>query len=192
MKISIIGAGRVGLCLGASLAKSGFPVLLTDKDSLRGDCLKKGELPFYEPGLEDLLGKYKSSLKWTEDREEIISSDMIFFTLSTPVKKNGDFDLSEVFKWCEWIVSKTRQEKYLIIKSTFPLGTNEKIHLLTEKQKVPLHVLTCPEFLRQGEALRNISFPDRLVIGARDLKSGEKSGGILQIFFQRTCFSHHS
>ena len=154
--------------------------------------MKKGKLPFYEPGLEDLLRKYTNSLKWTEDREEIISADMIFFTLSTPVKDNGDFDLSEVFNWCEWILSKTKEEKYLIIKSTFPPGTNEKIHLLAEKHKAPLHVLTCPEFLRQGEALHDISSPDRIVIGARDLKAAKKVEEFYKLFSKGFCCSHHS
>lgn len=174
MKISIIGSGRIGLSLGSVLAQSGYKVFMTDKDLAKKKSVTGETLFFYEPELQDCIKKNQNSLEWTRYIEKIISSDLIFFCLNVPLNKAGDSDLTEVLDWTQLISENTKKEKLLIIKSTFPVGTNKKMQAIAKEKAVPLFVITCPEFLRQGQALKDISFPERLVIGSRDLKTGKK------------------
>ena len=182
MNISIIGAGRIGLVLGASLADKGYLVLLTDRDSQKLKSLSQGHIPFFEPGLKNLLKKNRSRLKWTEDSREIISSKMIFLTLSLPVKSNGDFDLSGVKDWTHRIIHQTQREKFLILKSTLPPGTNRILQTLAEKADVPLQVITCPEFLRQGQALHDIQNPYRTIIAGPSPPINKKVAKLYRTF----------
>ena len=174
MKISIIGSGRVGLSFGALLAKSGFQVLMTDKDPTKKQSVTAEALAFYEPDLQDCIKHNQANLEWTRYTEKILSSDFIFFCLSAPFNKKGVMDLKEVLNWAELIAENTKKEKYLIIKSTFPIGTNTDIQKIALEKKAPLFVITCPEFLRQGQALKDLSSPERLVIGSREIKAGKK------------------
>ena len=184
MKIAIIGSGRIGLSLGASLAKSGISVLMTDKDSSKKLSVKAGSLSFYEPGLKNCLLQNQDRLLWTRYTEKILSADMIFFCLSAAYDKKGFTDLTDTFHWARLIVEHTKTEKYLIIKSTFPLGSNRKITEMVLEKGAPLHVITCPEFLRQGQALKDLSAPERLVIGARNRNAGEKIEELYKRFSQ--------
>ena len=165
MKVSIIGAGKVGLPLGVAVAGAGHFVCFTDRDFKKLKESLRGNIPFYEPGLKKALQKNPSRLKWTKDLREVTDSKFIFLTLSLPVKANGDFDLSGVMDWTKKIIQSAKKEKILILKSTLPVGTNTAIRSLIEKSRAPVHVVTCPEFLRQGHALKDISAPDRIVIG---------------------------
>ena len=174
MHISIIGSGRVGLSLGVLLAKAGFKVFMTDKDIKKQQAVCGEKLPFYEPHLKDCIRENQNNLEWTRYTEKILSSDFIFFCLSTPLNKNAEPDLTEVLHWVKLIVENTKKEKFLIIKSTFSIGTNKKIQDIALEKKAPLFVITCPEFLRQGQALKDIASPERLVIGTRDRKAGQK------------------
>ncbi|MCY4512723.1 MAG: nucleotide sugar dehydrogenase [Bdellovibrionales bacterium] len=174
MNISIIGAGRIGLILGACLAERGHSVLFTDRDFKKLKDISLGRVPFYEPGLKALFRKNKSRLKWVEEPQDIIASEIIFLTLSLPVKINGDFDMSGVKSWIRQIIRYTEKEKLLILKSTFPLGTNRVLQSLADKAKAPLHIVTCPEFLRQGQALSDIQNPDRIVIAGPSQKVNKK------------------
>ena len=174
MTISIIGSGRVGLSLGAVLAEAGFQVFMTDKNLLRKQAVKALRLPFFEPELQMVLQKNQARLEWTRYIQKILSADFIFFCLSYPLNKKGYPDLSSVFEWVRLITRETNKKKYLVLKSTFPVGTNKKIQKLVLEEKAPLFVITCPEFLSQGRALKDVTYPERLVIGAEDLKAGEK------------------
>lgn len=174
MQVAVIGSGRVGLSLGALLAQSGFQVLMTDKDPSKKYSVTGVDLPFYEPDLKACLIKNQDRLLWTRYTEKILSADSIFLCLSTPCHKNGSLDLTEVFHWAELLIEHTKTEKYFIIKSTFPIGSNQKIHQMALGKKAPLHVISCPEFLSQGQALKSLSSPERLVIGSRNKKAGEK------------------
>ena len=184
MNISIIGSGRVGLSLGAVLARSGFQVFMTDKDPLKKQAVQALNLPFFEPKLKEVLKNNQSCIEWTRYTEKIVSSDFIFFCLSLPVGRKGWPDLNPVFEWVRLIAKEANREKYLILKSTFPLGTNKKIQEIVSEQKTPLYIITCPEFLRQGQALKDLSYPERLVIGTEELKSGKKLEGIYKKFSQ--------
>ena len=170
MKISIIGSGRVGLSLGAILADSGFSVLMTDKADKKQEVL--GQLSFYETQLSKYLEKNQNHLEWTRWTEKIISSELIFFCLGFPVKKKGDLDLTELFNWMRHIAASAKEEKILVIKSTVPVGTNRKIQEIIGDKKIA--VISCPEFLREGQAVNDLLKPQRIVIGARDKESAKK------------------
>ncbi len=177
MKISIIGAGRVGLPLGGLLAESGCKVFITDKNPKRKQAVKGQDLT-YSAELKDLIKQNQANMFWTESKRDILSNDFIFFCLNTPVKKSGELDLHEVFCWVKMAVqqatlSKRQKEQFLIIKSTLPLGTNRKLQDKL-KDKKTLNIITCPEFLRQGQALSDLKNPERLVIGARTRATGQK------------------
>lgn len=184
MNISIIGAGRVGLILAVCLAEKGHTLLFSDRDFEKLKDLSLGKAPFYEPGLKTLLKKNKSRLRWMEKPEDIISSDVIFLTLNPPVKTNGDFDVSGVEDWTRRIIPYTQKEKLLILKSTLPLGTNRALQALVDKTKAPLHIVTCPEFLRQGQALHDIQNPDRIVIAGPSLRVNRKVARLYKSFSQ--------
>lgn len=172
------------MSFGAVLAQSGFEVFLTDKDPEKKQSVANGILPFYEPGLEDCIKKHHDRLLWTRYTEKIFSSDFIFFCLSIPVKQSDDLDLTEVLKWGELIAENVTTEKSLIIKSTFPLGTNRKMQDLVAGAKAGISVITCPEFLQQGWALRDLTSPERLVIGSREIEAGKKLEELYKKFSQ--------
>ncbi|MCZ0932452.1 MAG: nucleotide sugar dehydrogenase [Oligoflexia bacterium] len=170
MNISIIGSGRVGVSLGAVLADSGFSVLMTDKEDKKQEVF--GRLSFYETHLSKYLEESQSHLEWTRWTEKIVSSELIFFCLGFPVKKNGDLDLTELFNWARYIVENTKESKILVIKSTVPVGTNRQIQNIIGDKKIA--VISCPEFLREGQAIGDLIQPQRIVIGARDKEAGKK------------------
>ena len=182
MNISIIGAGRIGLILGVCLAEKGHSILFLDRNVEKLKDLSLGKLPFYEPGLKALLRKNKSRLKWIKDPKDVISSEVIFLTLNLPVKTSGDFDVSGVRDWVCRIIRYTKKEKLLILKSTFPLGTNSALQALAHKAKAPLHIVTCPEFLRQGQALHDIQNPDCIVIAGPSLKINKRVARLYRSF----------
>ena len=174
MKVSIIGSGRVGLSFGVTLAKSGISAFMTDKNLKKKQAVLGESLAFYEPHLQQAIKENQVHLEWTRYTEKIFSAKFIFFCFSAPCNQEGEMDLREVFNWAKLIIENTKQEQFLIIKSTFPVGTNNKIQKMISENKKPLSVISCPEFLRQGQALKDISSPERLVIGVRDKKVGKK------------------
>ncbi len=182
MKVSIIGSGRIGLSLGVVLAKSGCEVLMTDKDPSKKKSVTGESLSFYEPNLQNDIKESQNNLEWTSYTEKIISSDLIFLCLSAPLNKSGDLNLTEILEWAKLIAENTKKEKLLIIKSTLPIGTNQKIHSIAKERKAPLSVITCPEFLRQGQALKDMYSPERIVIGSRDLHIGKKLEALYKKF----------
>ena len=182
MTVSIIGSGRVGLCLGVVIAKSGHSVLLTDKKPQKKQLIE-GNIPFYEPQLNSYVQSNKSRLKWTRQVDLILSSDWIFFCLSFPVDKKGAVDLTELLEWIKLIPeSETNAEnKTLIIKSTCPLGTYQKIENIIQGKKIS--AVICPEFLREGQAIQDLMQPDRVVIGSKNKTVGKK----LEDFYKTFC-----
>ena len=170
MQISIIGSGRVGLSLGAVLADSGYSVLMTDKQDKKQDVL--GNLSFYETKLKESIEKNQNRLEWTRMTEKLLSSELIFFCLGFPVQDKGHLDLTELFDWARHISENPKQSKILVIKSTVPVGTTQKMQQIFGEKKIA--VISCPEFLREGQALKNLLNPERVVIGSRDFKAGQK------------------
>ena len=199
MTVSIIGSGRVGLCLGVLIAKAGHSVLLTDKDPSKKEILE-GKFFFYEPQLESCFHSSKNCLKWTRQVDLILSSQYIFFCLSFPSDKKGNSDLTELLEWVKLLsedktapqqnkislknkanTKNTEKSKTLVIKSTCPIGAYQKIKELVEGRNIS--VIVCPEFLREGQALQDLSEPERIVIGSKNKEAGRE----LEKFYKTFC-----
>ncbi len=179
MKLCMIGTGYVGLVSGVCFSDLGNDVICVDKDKNKIDLLKKGKIPIYEPGLSELAIKnYKNKrLSFSSDlKTSVKNSDIIFICVGTPTKKNGSSaDLSQIFNVTKELSSSINKFKIIITKSTVPVTTGDEIEKIISKKnsKNKFSVVSNPEFLREGEAIRDFSFPDRIVIGANDNKSNK-------------------
>ena len=177
MKLCIIGTGYVGLVSGACFSDLGNNVICVDKDKKKINNLKKGLIPIFEPGLEELVAKnYKNKrLNFTTNLDNAVKkSDIIFICVGTPSKKNSkQADLSQIFSVAKEISKSINKFKIIITKSTVPVTTGDDIEK-TILKKVPSNkfsVVSNPEFLREGEAIRDFIYPDRVVVGSNDKKS---------------------
>ena len=179
MKLCMIGTGYVGLVSGVCFSDLGHDVICVDKDLKKIENLKNGIIPIYEPGLEELVLKnYKNNrLKFSTNLKESISkSDIIFICVGTPTKKNGNAaDLTQIFKVANDISSSIFKFKIIITKSTVPVTTGDEIEkiILKKKSKKLFTVVSNPEFLREGEAIRDFIYPDRVVIGTNNKKANK-------------------
>jgi UDPglucose 6-dehydrogenase len=177
MKLCMIGTGYVGLVSGACFSDLGNDVICVDKDQDKINNLQKGIIPIYEPGLEELVLKnYKNKkLKFSTDLENSIKkSDIVFICVGTPTKKNSiGADLSQIYSVSKEISKSINKFKIIITKSTVPVTTGDEIEkiLLKKVSKNKFSVVSNPEFLREGEAIRDFIYPDRVVVGANDKKS---------------------
>ena len=177
MKLCMIGTGYVGLVSGVCFSDLGNDVICVDKDIDKIKQLKKGNIPIYEPGLAELVIKnYKNKrLNFSTDlKKSIKDSDIIFICVGTPTKKNSSSaDLSQVYSVSKEISSSINKFKIIITKSTVPVTTGDEIEKIISKKnnKKKFSVVSNPEFLREGEAIRDFIFPDRIVIGSNDKKS---------------------
>ena len=174
----MIGTGYVGLVSGVCFADLGNNVICVDKDLKKIDLLSRGKIPIYEPGLTELVNKnYKNKrLKFSSDlKKSIKNSDIIFICVGTPTKKGGSSaDLSQIFQVAKEISLSINKFKIIVTKSTVPVTTGdeiEKILLKKKSNKNKFSVVSNPEFLREGEAIRDFIFPDRIVVGSNDKKS---------------------
>ena len=176
MKLAVIGTGYVGLVTGACFSNLGNEVVCIDKDKKRIETLERGEVPFYEPGLPELVSRnFKAGrLKFSQNIEKAIpNSDIIFIAVGTPQGKNGQADISAVIDVAKKIALclKTKNEKFKVIvnKSTVPVGMGDivtKILIENSVLKDNFAVVSNPEFLREGSAISDFMNPDRIVIGA--------------------------
>ena len=179
MKLCMIGTGYVGLVSGVCFSDLGNDVICVDKNINKIDLLKKGKIPIYEPGLSELAIKNikNKRLTFSSDlRTSIKKSDIIFICVGTPTKKNGSSaDLSQVFNVAKEISSSINKFKIIITKSTVPVTTGDEIEKIISKKnsKNKFSVVSNPEFLREGEAIRDFTFPDRIVIGTNDKRSNK-------------------
>ena len=177
MKLCMIGTGYVGLVSGVCFSDLGNDVICVDKDENKIKNLKKGIIPIYEPGLEELVKKnYKNKkLKFSTNlKDSVNKSDLVFICVGTPTKKGASgADLSQVFTVAKEIKNSISKFKIIITKSTVPVTTGDEIEkiLLKGKSKKLFSVVSNPEFLREGEAIRDFSYPDRIIIGTKDLRS---------------------
>ena len=179
MKLCMIGTGYVGLVSGVCFSDLGNDVICVDHDNNKIESLKKGIIPIYEPGLEELVLKnYKNKkLKFSTNlKDSVYKSDIIFICVGTPTKKNSSAaDLSQIFNVVNEIKNSITKFKVIINKSTVPITTGDKIEKIIS-QKVPkklFSIVSNPEFLREGEAIRDFYKPDRIIIGTSDKKSNK-------------------
>jgi UDPglucose 6-dehydrogenase len=171
MKICIIGAGYVGLVSAACFADFGWTVTCIDKDAKRIARLKRGEIPIYEPGLDELLARNAAAgrLNFTTALPEAVSgAEVVFLAVGTPMRRgDGYADLSYVFAAVEEIAPYISDSTVFATKSTVPVGTGREIeqHLRGLRPDLDVAVCSNPEFLREGSAIRDFTHPDRVLIG---------------------------
>lgn len=174
MHIAVIGTGYVGLVTGACFAEFGVDVTCVDIDSEKIARLLAGEMPIYEPGLEQLVTKNMQSgrLRFTTDLKQAVEQALvIFLAVGTPPKSDGSPDLSFVETAARSVAEHMNGYKVVVTKSTVPIGTGEHIRkLIRENQKSKLNfgIVSNPEFLREGAAINDFMRPDRVVLGSRD------------------------
>jgi UDPglucose 6-dehydrogenase len=175
----MIGTGYVGLVSGVCFSDLGNDVICVDRDLNKIKNLKNGIIPIYEPGLDELVIKnYKNSrLKFSTNLKDSISkSDIIFICVGTPTKKNGNnADLSQVYNVAKEISKSIKNFKIIITKSTVPVTTGDEIEKIISKKvsKKLFSVVSNPEFLREGDAIRDFIYPDRVVVGTDNKKSNK-------------------
>jgi len=176
MKICFIGTGYVGLVSGVCFSDLGNNVICIDKDKEKLSRLENGDIPIFEPGLSELVRKNLDAgrLSFSDDLvSSIIKSDIVFIAVGTPTAKDGvSADLSQVFSVAQLISKKIKSHKIIVTKSTVPVGTGDKIEKILNKNKKKglFTIVSNPEFLREGEAIKDFKYPDRVVIGANDKK----------------------
>ena len=177
MKLCMIGTGYVGLVSGVSFSDLGNDVICVDRDMNKINLLKKGKIPIYEPGLSELVIKnYKNKrLSFSSDlKNSVKKSDIIFICVGTPTKKNGSSaDLSQIYNVAKELSLSINKFKIIVTKSTVPVTTGDEIEKILSKKNIKkkFSVVSNPEFLREGEAIRDFTYPDRIVVGSNDKKS---------------------
>ena len=165
----MIGTGYVGLVSGTCFADIGHTVYCVDKDINKIEKLNSGRSPIYEPGLDELIKEnYRAKRLFftTNISEALKKSDIIFICVGTPNKKNSlSVDLTYVFKVAKEISKLSNNKKIVVTKSTVPVGTGDLIEKIL-KNKKKFSVISNPEFLREGDAIRDFRYPDRIVVGS--------------------------
>ena len=170
MNISVVGTGYVGLVVGACLAETGNQVVGADVDAAKIDGLKQNRLPIYEPGLDRLVERNQAAgrLSFTTDvAESIGQGDVVFIAVGTPPDEDGSADLRHVLAVAETIGQNMKRETVIVTKSTVPVGTAAKVsECVSRHARFPFHVVSNPEFLKEGAAVDDFMKPDRVVLGA--------------------------
>jgi UDPglucose 6-dehydrogenase len=171
MNVAVVGTGYVGLVTGAVFADLGNDVICVDKDRTKIDMLERGEMPLYEPGLEEMVHRNAGDgrLRFTTDLAcTVRRSDIIFIAVGTPPQANGESDVSAVEEVALGIANVLDRYKVIVNKSTVPVGTGDMVRDLicrNRRRPVEFDVVSNPEFLREGSAIEDTLRPDRIVIG---------------------------
>jgi UDPglucose 6-dehydrogenase len=175
MRVGIIGCGYVGLTTGVCLAELGHRVVCVDNDEEKIKKLLSGTLPIYEPGLDKLIKKNKNKIKFsTNIKDAVVNNEIIFICVGTPSNPNGSPDLSYVENVAREIAKYLDSYKIIVEKSTVPVETADWIKKTIERYKknnVEFDVVSNPEFLREGTAVQDFLYPDRIVIGVESEKA---------------------
>lgn len=184
MQVTIIGSGYVGLVAGACFAQMGNEVICLDVDSKKIESLKQGKIPIYEPGLEEMVRENArlKTLRFTTDKKEAISNaEVIFIAVGTPMGEDGSADLSFVKAVAQDIGSYIEREYVVVVdKSTVPVGTAREVRRIIESalakrqdSHIAFDVVSNPEFLKEGVAIKDFMSPDRVVIGTDSTRALE-------------------
>ena len=174
MKIAVIGTGYVGLVVGACLAETGNDVVCVDKLESKVRMLRRGRMPIYEPGLEELVQRnVKKRLAFsTQLARAVRGAEIVFIAVGTPQGEDGSADLRHVLDVAREIARAMNGYKVIVDKSTVPVGTAAQVREIVRRETThPFSVVSNPEFLKQGAAVEDFLKPDRVVIGAEDDKA---------------------
>ena len=177
MKIAVIGTGYVGLVAGACFAESGNDVICVDKDESKIRMLRRGRMPIYEPGLEEMVrrNRLENRLTFTTMLPKAVrDSSIVFIAVGTPQGDDGEADLQHVLAVAKDVAKAMNGYKVIVDKSTVPVGTSVKVREVVRRETThPFSVVSNPEFLKQGAAIEDFLKPDRVVIGAEDPRGAE-------------------
>lgn len=190
MKIVVAGTGYVGLVTGACLSEIGHKVTCVDIDENKVTMMKKGISPIYEPGLDELLKRNyeEGRLNFTTDYKNAYKdANIVFIGVGTPEREDGSANLDYVFKVCEQIAESVENNCLVVVKSTVPIGTNDRVEeFLKEHVKAGIHieVASNPEFLAQGTAVKDTLYASRIVIGVESKEAEEKLRYVYEGFNQ--------
>jgi len=165
-----VGSGYVGLVAGACFADSGTNVVCVDVDEAKLEKLRRGEVPFFEPGLAAMVQRnWPDRLSFSSNLEESIAGrQAVFIAVGTPPNEDGSADLRHVLGVAKDVARLAKQRTVLVLKSTVPVGTNAKVREVVRGAKHPIAVVSNPEFLKEGDAISDFAKPDRIVIGTDD------------------------
>ncbi len=174
-RVAVFGAGYVGLVTGACFAELGHQVVVRDVIEPRIEALRRGEVPIYEPGLEELLERNRERLTFTTDVGETVDgADVVYVAVGTPPTYSGDADLTAVWTVIDELPQVDRR-LVVVMKSTVPVGTGAKVrHRLDDRGLAHVGYVSNPEFTAEGTAVRDFLHPDRIVIGAFDPVDGDR------------------
>lgn len=177
MRIAVIGTGYVGLVAGACFAESGNDVICVDKDESKIRLLRRGKMPIYEPGLEEMVNRnrHENRLTFTTMLPKAVrDASIVFIAVGTPQGEDGSADLQHVLGVARDIARAMNGYKVIVGKSTVPVGTAVKVREVIRRETThPFSVVSNPEFLKQGAAIEDFMKPDRVVIGAEDPRGAE-------------------
>ena len=177
MRIAVIGTGYVGLVVGACFAETGNEVVCVDRDAAKIRKLRRGVLPIYEPGLEELVKRNTAQRRLVFETtlpDAVRNSEVIFIAVGTPTGEDGSADLQHVLAAAREIARALNGYKVIVDKSTVPAGTSELVRDTMQRETTqPFSVVSNPEFLKQGAAVEDFLKPDRVVIGATDARAIE-------------------
>ena len=190
MDILVVGLGYVGTTTALAFAENGWKIVGFDTDHLKLCSLEKGDLPFYEPGLVELLQKHvdQGNIQFVSDAKEAIEKHhILFICVGTPSREDGSADLTYIQQVSEWIGEHMQEHKVIVVKSTVPVGTQKRIkEWVANKQTKPISfdVVSNPEFLREGSALHDALHPDRIILGS----DSQAAADVVSSLYQRyTC-----
>ncbi len=177
MKIAIVGTGYVGLVAGACFAENGNDVTCVDKDAAKVRLLRRGKMPIYEPGLEEMVQRNSAEGRLvftTVLTKAVRQSSIIFIAVGTPQGEDGSADLQHVLAVARDVGRAMNEYKVIVDKSTVPVGTAARVRdLISGETTHAFSVVSNPEFLKQGAAIEDFLKPDRVVIGAEDSRAAE-------------------
>lgn len=191
-KCCVVGAGRVGLVAAACFAEAGYATICIDSNQEKLLTLQDGLLPFYEPGLQELIRRNLNCGKLQVNSclsEAVRTSDIIFLAVGTPVNQQGEADLSDLNHVVDELVQIGRelQDKRIIVnKSTVPVGTGDNLSRRLGKANGCYHYVSNPEFLREGSSIRDFTVPDRVVIGTDSNRTYEDLANLYKTFLPET------
>lgn len=176
MKVAMLGTGYVGLVTGVCLADGGHDVTCIDIDAAKIESLSQGRVPIFEPGLAEMLARNLAAgrLHFTTDPAETRAAQLVFLAVGTPQAADGSADLTAIWSAADSVAPHLGAASIVVVKSTVPVGTNARLAArLRERTGRDCPVVSNPEFLKEGAAINDFTFPDRIVVGARRPEDAE-------------------